>query len=119
MTCNCPSCGCDLGDGSACPGCGTDVTLLACLDAQPDAYFNRALEAFAAGRPGRGLEWLAACCAARPTDAPALRALARAWAQLGHAAAARDALDRAQAVDPDAPEQAAIKAVLDEMGATG
>jgi tetratricopeptide (TPR) repeat protein len=78
-----------------------------------DAWFNRSLEALAAGAPGRALEWIAASCAAQPTDAAARRVLAQVWAQLGRPAEARDALERAAALDPDAPELAEIRRALD------
>ena len=91
--------------------------MLRCLDGVPDAWFNRALAAAAAGQPGRALEWMAACCAARPTDAAALRALARLWARLGHWHEAQDALRRASAIDPNAPELDRIRAALRSLRA--
>jgi tetratricopeptide (TPR) repeat protein len=83
------------------------------LEALADAWFNRALAALAEGRPGRALEWLSACCAARPTDAEARRAQAKAWAQLGRWVEARDALDRAAEIDPDAAELEVIRQAVD------
>ncbi|MCU0880713.1 MAG: tetratricopeptide repeat protein, partial [Pirellulaceae bacterium] len=100
----CPACGAEPPDrGDACR-CGADLSLLRSLDAVPDAWFNRALEELAQNRPGRALEWLAACCTARPNDAAALRALAQVWGQLGHPAEAEDALRRSAAIDPDHPQ---------------
>jgi regulator of sirC expression with transglutaminase-like and TPR domain len=95
------------------------LSLLQRLDAVADAWFNRALEALAAGAPGRALEWLSACCAARPTDAAARRAQAKVWAQLGHWEEARDALERAAAIEPDVPELEAIRQALREVTAQG
>ncbi|MCI0582003.1 MAG: tetratricopeptide repeat protein, partial [Chloroflexi bacterium] len=92
--------------------CGADLSLLADLDAVADAWFNEALKALAAGAPARALEWLAASCAARPTDAAVLRALARVWAQLGHPGAARDALDRAAEIEPDDPDLEGLRQAL-------
>jgi len=114
---SCPACGKEGVAGRATCSCGADLTLLECLDAVPDAWFNRAVEALSAGRRGAALEWLAACCAARPTDAAAQRALAKVWAQLGHPAEARAALDRAAEIEPDAPELAELRQALEEVGA--
>ncbi len=105
----CPACGAEPPANRDTCGCGADLSLLRCLDAVPDAWFNRALDELAEGRPGRALEWLAACCAARPTDAAALRALAQVWGQLGRPAEAEDALRRAAACEPDHPELKAIE----------
>ena len=108
----CPACGADgVMTRSRCR-CGADLSLLRYLDAVPDAWFNQALEAIAAGKPGRALEWLAACCAARPNDAAALRALAKLWGQLGHAPEALDALRRAATIEPDAPRLEEVRAAL-------
>ena len=96
---SCPTCGADATPNVTCH-CGADLTLLQRLDAVPDAWYNRALEALAEHAPGRALEWLSACCAARPTDARARLAQAKVWAQLGCRAEARDALERAAAIDP-------------------
>jgi tetratricopeptide (TPR) repeat protein len=88
------------------------------LDSVADAWFNRALESLARGATGRALEWLSASCAARPTDAAVRRAQAKVWAQLGRWDEARDALERAAAIDPDAAELEAIREVL-EGSSTG
>ena len=114
---SCPGCGADAAAGRLRCGCGADLSLLAGLAAVADAWFNRGLAALAAGDPARALEWLAAACAARPTDAAARPALARVWARLGHPAAARDALDRSAAVEPDAPGLDDLRRALGEVGA--
>jgi cytochrome c-type biogenesis protein CcmH/NrfG len=110
----CPACGRDgIAKRMRC-FCGADLSLLAQLDSLCDAWFNSALEALAAGKPGRAIERLSACCTARPSDVSALCALAKTWAQLGHLDDATDALGRATAVQPDAPELAEIRRALDE-----
>lgn len=112
---SCPACGtADVAARTTCL-CGADLTLLRRLDEVADIWFNRALEAAAAGAPGRALEWLSACCVARPTDAVARRAQAKVWAQLGCWAAAEEALSRAAAIEPDAPELAALRQALQEQ----
>lgn len=111
---SCPACGAeDVSNRSTCR-CGADLTLLQRLDALADAWFNRALEALDLGKPGQALEWLSACCAARPSDAAARRAQARLWAQLGHWPEAQDALERARAIEPDAPALAEIQQALQD-----
>ena len=80
---SCPACGAEDVAGRAACRCGADLSLLLRLDGIADAWFNRGLEALAEGAPGRALEWFAACCVARPTDAAARLALARVWPQLG------------------------------------
>ena len=111
---SCPACGAeDVAKRSVCV-CGADLSLLERLDAVADAWFNRALEALEEGAVGRALEWLSACCAARPTDAAALRAQAKVWAQLGHLKEAQGALERAAAIEPDGAETAAIRQALAE-----
>ena len=111
---SCPACGAEgVANRSACR-CGADLSLLQSLDSITDAWFNRALEALAEGAPGQALEWLSACCVVRPTDAAARRAQARVWAQLGLLQEAQDALDRAAAIVPDAPELADIQQALEE-----
>lgn len=109
---SCPACGTEGKRDLFRCSCGADLALLEQLEGVADAWFNRALAALAEDRPGRALEWLAACCAARPTDAAAGRALARVWAQLGCWDQAADALDRAAALDPDAPETAELRQAL-------
>jgi tetratricopeptide (TPR) repeat protein len=109
---SCPACGADQTPGSPRCRCGADLRLLQQLDSLADAWFNRALTALADGSPGRALEWLAAACAARPDDFPARLALARVWAQLGRPTEAADALERAAALDPDAPEVAALREII-------
>jgi len=101
---SCPACGAgDVSNRAAC-ACGADLSLLQRLDSVADSWFNRALDALAEQQPGRALEWLSACCVARPTDAAAARAQAKVWAQLGRWEEAGAALERAAALDPDAPE---------------
>jgi Flp pilus assembly protein TadD len=112
----CPSCGADAAAGQLRCACGADLALLVGLGAIADAWFNRGLEALAAGQDARALEWLAAACAARPTDAAALRALARVWARLGHRAAARTALARAEEIEPGAPDLDELRRALSESG---
>lgn len=108
----CPACGADdVANQSVCR-CGADLALLQQLEVLADVWFNRALEALKNGAPGAALEWLSACCAARPTDAPARRAQARVWAQLGRLPEACAALDRAAEIEPDAPEVEEIRQAL-------
>lgn len=111
---SCPACGAEEVASRAACSCGADLAPLQRLDGMADAWFNRALEALAAGHTGRALEWLSASCAARPTDAAARRAQAKIWAQLGLWQEARDALQRAADIDPDAPELAALRAALQD-----
>jgi tetratricopeptide (TPR) repeat protein len=105
---DCPACGAAVAAGAAaCRSCGADLGLLRAIDAVPDAWFNRGLDAIAAGHPGRAVEWFAAACAAKPGDSRLWLALARAWARLGRPAEALGALSRA--VDAGAvPEEAAV-----------
>jgi len=110
----CPACGKQNPADTTTCSCGADLTLLVCLEGQCDAWFNRALAALAEGRPGRAVEWLSACCAARPSDAAAWRALARVWAQIGRWDDARRAVERAAEVDPDAPDLEAIRQAIAE-----
>src|SRR5947209_1363764 len=110
----CPACGRDgIAKRMRC-FCGADLSLLAQLDSLCDAWFNSALEALAAGKLARAIEWLSACCTARPSDASALSALAKTWAQLGRLDEAADALGRAAAVQPDGPSLVEIRMALDE-----
>jgi Tfp pilus assembly protein PilF len=113
---SCPACGAENVVGMTACRCGNDLTLLRGIDAAADAWFNRGLEALAAGAPGRALEWLSACCVARPTDAAALRIQAKLWARLGHVREAGEALDRAAELDPSSPDllaaREAIRAVV-------
>ncbi len=114
----CPACGAEDVSGQNMCRCGADLTLLLRIDGMADAWFNRALEALAKGKPGRALEWLAACCAVRPADVAAQRALAQVWAQLGRWAEAQEALARAQAVDPDAPGLPELEQALQQSQVT-
>lgn len=111
-TYNCPSCGKEIPFTRAICSCGADLSLLQGLDALSDAWFNRALKALSEGNRGRALEWLAACCAARPMDADARRAMAKVWAQLGHVNEAKAALELARDIDPENPEVAEIDLAL-------
>jgi tetratricopeptide (TPR) repeat protein len=111
---SCAACGAEEVGRQARCRCGADLTLLAQLDAVADTWFNRALAALAEDAPGQALEWLSACCAARPTDAAARRAQAKVWAQLGHWKEAAGALERAAAIEPDAPEIADIRQALNQ-----
>ena len=111
---SCPACGSDEVAGQAACKCGAELTLLQHLDALADAWFNRALSALSENQPGQALEWLSACCAARPTDSQARRAQARVWAQLGRWGEARDALDRAEVLDPDSHDLQEIRQALQE-----
>ena len=81
--------------------CGVDLSLLRGLDAQVDAWFNQALEASSRNEPGEALEWLSACCKARPTDAAAWRAMAKVWSQLRRWKDALRCLDRAGEIQSD------------------
>jgi len=113
----CPACGRDsVADTAACE-CGADLSMLRVLEAIAEQWFNRALQALAEGRPGSALEWLSACCAARPTDAAARRALAKVWAQLNRWDEAGQALDRAAAIDPDSLELVEIREALQDARA--
>jgi len=112
-TCPSPGCGSADADGKArCNKCGADLSVLQCLSAVPDAWFNRGLKALEEGEPGRALEWLAACCTANPADAVALRALAKVWAQLGRYDDASRALERSADTEPGAPELDALRDAL-------
>jgi len=111
----CPACGYDKVAGKATCQCGADLSLLQCLDAAVDAWFNEALEALSRNEVGKALEWLAACCTARPSDAVARRSLAKVWAQLGHVQEARRSLEVSVENDPDHPDVAAIRAALADM----
>lgn len=106
---SCPACGAENVAGRAACVCGTDLTLLQRLDGLADAWFNQGLEALAQGAPWRALEWISACCAARPTDRAARRTQAKLWAQLGFPTGAADALERAASLDPQAPELAPLR----------
>lgn len=111
---SCPSCGADDVGGRAVCRCGADLGLLQALEAVSDVWFNQALAELEAGRPGRALEWLSACCAARPADAEARLAQAKLWAQLGRWAEAQEALDRAAEVEPELAELAAVRQAIAE-----
>jgi Flp pilus assembly protein TadD len=110
----CPACGKDDVTGLSRCRCGADLTLLQTLDGVADVWFNYGLEALNRGAPGEALEWFSACCAARPTDAPARRAQAKVWAQLGHFREARDALKKAELLDPDDRDLKDAAAAVDE-----
>jgi tetratricopeptide (TPR) repeat protein len=112
---SCPACGAEVAERRLICACGADLGLLARLDAVADAWFNEALASLAAGAPGRALEWLSACCAARPADAAARRVQAKLWARFGHWREAHDSLDRAAAVDPDAADLQAIREAVNEL----
>lgn len=116
----CPVCGAtDVNRRARCK-CGADLSVLQCLDAVPDAWFNQGLKALENGARGEALEWFAACCRARPSDAAARRALAKVWAQLGHLKEASRALEESATSDPDAAELAVIrKAISDASKPTG
>ena len=109
---SCPACGAEEVAGRSRCECGADLTLLQHLDAIADAWFNKALDALKEGAHGRALEWLSACCAARPTDAAARRAQAKVWAQIGRPNEARDSLERAAELEPDSPDIAQIRDAL-------
>lgn len=112
----CPTCGAAASPEDLVCRCGTDLALLWTLERLPDVWFNRALEALPAGRAGEALEWFAACCAARPSDAAARRALAKVWAQLGHVGEAERALEQSARIDPDHADLVAIRQALVERG---
>ena len=112
MSYSCPACGADdVGGRDRCK-CGADVSLLRALDAAPDAWFNRALKALNDGDPGRALEWVSACCAARPSDGAARRVQAKIWAQLGHWQEAVRALSQSAEIEPDSDEVKEIREAL-------
>jgi tetratricopeptide (TPR) repeat protein len=117
---SCPACGAvNVADLLTCR-CGADLSLLQGLDALVDAWFNRALEALASGETGRALEWVSACCVARPTDAAARRVQAKIWAQLGCWNEARAALEQARLIEPDASETNEIEQALQgHIGSNG
>ena len=100
----CPVCGNNDVMGLALCRCGADLTLLQTLYAVADAWFNQGLKALQRDSPGQALEWFSACCAARPTDTAARLAQAKTWAQLGRYQEARDALKKAEMLDPDADD---------------
>ena len=111
---SCPACGNSNVANQARCKCGADLTLLQCLEAVANAWFNRALSALADDRPGRALEWLSACCAARPTDAEARLVQAKVWARLGRWREASDALDRAEEVGVSSDDLQAVRDVVRE-----
>jgi len=113
----CPSCGEEPAAGQTTCKCGADLSVLASLDRLPDAWYNRALRAAGDGDAAAALEWMSACCAARPTDAGARCAQGKLWAQLGHWDAAARALAQAQAIDPDAPGSAELAKAIQERQA--
>jgi predicted Zn-dependent protease len=113
---SCPACGSQDVAGRTVCKCGADLSLLDRVEQVADAWFNRALEELAAGHEGRALEWLSACCAARPNDAEARRAQGKVWARMGRWTEALDSFDRAEALDPGQPETSALRmAVLQEI----
>lgn len=117
---DCPACGAeDVADQAACRNCGAGLSLLLQLGQVADLWFNRALAELRNDAPNRGraLEWLSACCAARPTDAAARLAQAKIWAQLDCWPEAQDALDRAAKIEPEAPELNLIRQALQEAEA--
>lgn len=111
----CPACGSVETSGKSTCRCGADLSLLQCIDVVADAWFNEGLDALARNETGKALEWMAACCTARPSDAAARRALGKIWAQLGHAHEARRCLDLSAENDPDHPDVAEVRAALDEI----
>jgi len=110
---SCPYCSASDVEGLTVCHCGGDLTLLLRIDAAADAWFNRGLEAAAAGETAQALEWMAACCAARPIDAAAHRARARLWAQLRRWPDASAALERAAELEPDSPDLAGLRQAFD------
>lgn len=109
----CPTCGKqDVGGRAACE-CGADLSLLACLAAVADAWFNRGLDAVAQDDAPQALEWFAACCASRPTDGAAWLAVAKVWLRLRQFGAARRALERAAEISPDLPDVRRCRRALD------
>jgi tetratricopeptide (TPR) repeat protein len=110
----CPSCGAADVDGLAQCACGADLAVLQCLDALPDAWFNQGLKAMERQAVGEALEWFAACCRSRPSDAPAHRALARAWAQLEQWEDAQRALDQSARSDPESPDLTVLRTAVEQ-----
>jgi len=112
---SCPACGAENVAGrQECP-CGADLSLLVRLDGLADAWYNRGLEALEAGRTGEALEWLSACCAARPTDLGARVAQAKVWAQLKRWEEARESAARAAELDPTAGEVVELRKELERV----
>ena len=115
---NCPACGArPTSKRERCLACGMDFTLLHQIDGVADAWFNRGIEAAAEGEIGPALEWLAASCAARPTDAAARCALAKVWAQMGSWEQASRVLDRAASIDPNAAGVVQLREAIGEAAA--
>jgi tetratricopeptide (TPR) repeat protein len=114
---NCPACGAIDVEGRETCACGADLSLLARLEAVSDAWFNEGLRVLSEGARGRALEWFSAACAARPTDAAARRAQAKVWAQLGRWDEAREALERAALIEPDADELNTLRQAIEEGAA--
>jgi tetratricopeptide (TPR) repeat protein len=112
----CPACGRSGVAGLSRCTCGADLTILENLQAVVDVWFNRGLAALAEGRPGNALEWLSACCVARPNDAAARLAQARVWAQLGNFSQAQVSLKQAEDLDPGLPGLADMAQALAEAG---
>ena len=88
--------------------------MLQCLDALPDAWLNQGLKAMERRAIGEALEWFAACCRARPSDGPAHRALARAWAQLEHWDDAQRALEQSARSDPESPDLTVLRTAVEQ-----
>jgi tetratricopeptide (TPR) repeat protein len=116
---SCPRCGNTEIDDRVWCRCGVDLSLLRGLDAQADAWFNQALEASSRNEPGEALEWLAACCKARPTDAAAWRAMAKVWSQLRRWKDALRCLNRAAGIQSDLAGLDEIRQALPRARAGG
>lgn len=114
---SCPACGTENVAGLAACRCGQDLSLLLSIEATADAWFNCGLEALEAGAPERALEWISACCAAKPTDAKAILLQAKLWARLGRWQAASAALDRAEKLDPSSSDLLAVRQALTRASA--
>ena len=113
----CPACGVQVSDDKVICGCGADLGLLRKVDAVADAWYNRGVQAAAQGEPGEAVAWFSACCAARPTDAEAHLAKARAWGQLGMWGECRKALAQARLLVPDLDGAADVEQAAAEQEA--
>ena len=108
----CPSCGAVATENLLCRQCNVDLSILYIINAVPDVWFNRAVESVQSGDWGKALEWVSACCVARPADASAHRMRAKIWGQLQHPIAARESLELARALEPDHPDLKVIATIL-------
>jgi len=100
----CPSCNREINSQTNDCFCGADLTILQTLGSVADAWFNKAIESLHENQTGRALEWIAACCSARPDDINALFVLAKIWIKLNCIHEARNVFERIKRLEPDHSE---------------